>query len=131
MTDKTIYLLIILVCTAASIVSVLLSRRATNDALRKLARLSAEWECGRNEAAMELRSEISENREHNEALRREMRTELERCICRVNELQQAITADDCLERKAKEQIDAFNQGILNILSYDGKKKAVRTNEEAE
>lgn len=131
MTDMIICLLIVIVCTAASAVLVLLSRRSTNEALRELDRLTAEWECGRNEAAMELRSEISENREHNEALRREMRAELEQCHCKVDELRKMITADDCLERKAKEQIDAFNQGILNILSYDGGKKAVRTNEEAE
>ena len=36
------------------------------------------------------------------------------------QLEDAVLPDDSAARRAKEQIDAFNAGIFNILSFHGK-----------
>ena len=55
-----------------------------------------------------LREEVTALRKEAEALRKQ-----------VND---AILPDDSAARKAKEQIDAFNAGVYNILSYHGRQR---------
>ena len=38
------------------------------------------------------------------------------------QVDEAILPDDSTARKAKEQIDAFNEGVYNILSYHGRQR---------
>lgn len=57
-----------------------------------------------------------------DALREEvvaLRKEVEELRRQVND---AILPDDSAARKAKEQIDAFNAGVYNILSYHGRQR---------
>lgn len=57
-----------------------------------------------------------------DALREEvvaLREEVEELRRQVND---AILPDDSAARKAKEQIDAFNAGVYNILSYHGRQR---------
>lgn len=45
-----------------------------------------------------------------------------------NQVESAILPDDSAARKAKEQIDAFNTGVFNILSYHGQPTKRHTEE---
>lgn len=45
-----------------------------------------------------------------------------------NQVESAILPDDSAARKAKEQIDAFNAGVFNILSYHGQPTKRHTEE---
>lgn len=64
-----------------------------------------------------LRQEIVELRKEVEALRKQV--------------DDAILPDDSAARKAKEQIDAFNAGIFNILSFHGKQRKPEVAEDEE
>lgn len=51
-----------------------------------------------------------------------LREDIDRLEKRFREMEDAILPDDSSARKAKEQIDAFNEGVYNILSYHGSPK---------
>lgn len=59
-------------------------------------------------------------------VRTELRTELDKAMeaqdelrKRLDELYDAVTPDDSAARKAKQEIDKFNEGIYNLLTYSG------------
>lgn len=52
----------------------------------------------------------------------ELRKDVDELEKRFKTMENAILPDDSSARKAKEQIDAFNEGVYNILSYHGTPK---------
>lgn len=60
-----------------------------------------------------------------------LRKDIDGLCQRFETLENAVLPDDSSARKAKEQIDAFNAGIYNILSYHGMKREENTDEEDE
>lgn len=67
-----------------------------------------------NDGLDERMKELEESKEV--ALLREEVTALRK------QVDEAILPDDSAARKAKEQIDAFNAGVYNILSYHGRRR---------
>ena len=64
---------------------------------------------------LEESTELDGLREEVVALRKEVET-------LHKQVDEAILPDDSTARKAKEQIDAFNAGVYNILSYHGRQR---------
>lgn len=89
----------------------LAQRRQSADMTQQLLELETGYDdrIGRLEESTELdglREELVALRKDVEALRKQ--------------LEDAVLPDDSAARRAKEQIDAFNAGIFNILSFHGK-----------
>lgn len=89
----------------------LAQRRQSADMTQQLLDLETGYDdrIGRLEESTELdglREELVALRKDVEALRKQ--------------LEDAVLPDDSAARRAKEQIDAFNAGIFNILSFHGK-----------
>lgn len=72
-----------------------------------------------NDGLDERMKELEESKEV--ALLREEVTALRKDVETLRkQLEDAVLPDDSAARRAKEQIDAFNAGIFNILSFHGK-----------
>lgn len=100
----------------------LAQRRQSADMTQQLLELETGYDdrIGKLEESTEpeaLRQEIVELRKEVEALRKQV--------------DDAILPDDSAARKAKEQIDAFNAGIFNILSFHGRQRKPEVAEDEE
>ena len=91
----------------------LAQRRQSADMTQQLLELETGYDdrSGRLEEA----TELDGLREEVVALRKEVET-------LHKQVDEAILPDDSTARKAKEQIDAFNAGVYNILSYHGRQR---------
>lgn len=89
----------------------LAQRRQSADMTQQLLELETGYDdrIGRLEES----TELDGLREELVALRKDVET-------LRNQLEDAVLPDDSAARRAKEQIDAFNAGIFNILSFHGK-----------
>ena len=79
----------------------------------KLAKLELETGYDDRIGRLEESTELDGLREELVALRKDVET-------LRKQLEDAVLPDDSAARRAKEQIDAFNAGIFNILSFHGK-----------
>ena len=88
-------------------------RRQSSDMTQQLLELETGYDdrIGRLEES----TELDGLREEVVALRKEVET-------LHKQVDEAILPDDSTARKAKEQIDAFNVGVYNILSYHGRQR---------
>lgn len=88
-------------------------RRQSADMTQQLLELETAYDdrIGRLEES----TELDGLREEVVALRKEVET-------LHKQVDEAILPDDSTARKAKEQIDAFNEGVYNILSYHGRQR---------
>lgn len=88
-------------------------RRQSADMTQQLLELETGYDdrIGRLEES----TELDVLREEVVALRKEVET-------LHKQVDEAILPDDSTARKAKEQIDAFNAGVYNILSYHGRQR---------
>ena len=88
-------------------------RRQNADVTQQLLELETAYDdrIGRLEES----TELDVLREEVVALRKEVET-------LHKQVDEAILPDDSTARKAKEQIDAFNAGVYNILSYHGRQR---------
>lgn len=88
-------------------------RRQSADMTQQLLELESAYDdrIGRLEES----TELDGLREEVVALRKEVET-------LHKQVDEAILPDDSTARKAKEQIDAFNAGVYNILSYHGRQR---------
>ena len=91
----------------------LVQRRQNADLTQQLLELETTYDdrIGRLEES----TELDGLREEVVALRKEVET-------LHKQVDEAILPDDSTARKAKEQIDAFNEGVYNILSYHGRQR---------
>lgn len=91
----------------------LVQRRQNADVTQQLLELETGYDdrIGRLEES----TELDGLREEVVALRKEVET-------LHKQVDEAILPDDSTARKAKEQIDAFNAGVYNILSYHGRQR---------
>lgn len=91
----------------------LAQRRQSADMTQQLLELETGYDdrIGRLEES----TELDVLREEVVALRKEVET-------LHKQVDEAILPDDSTARKAKEQIDAFNAGVYNILSYHGRQR---------
>lgn len=91
----------------------LVQRRQSADMTQQLLELETGYDdrIGRLEES----TELDVLREEVVALRKEVET-------LHKQVDEAILPDDSTARKAKEQIDAFNAGVYNILSYHGRQR---------
>ena len=91
----------------------LVQRRQNDDVTQQLLELETGYDdrIGRLEES----TELDVLREEVVALRKEVET-------LHKQVDEAILPDDSTARKAKEQIDAFNEGVYNILSYHGRQR---------
>ena len=91
----------------------LAQRRQVADMTQQLLELETAYDdrIGRLEES----TELDGLREEVVALRKEVET-------LHKQVDEAILPDDSAARKAKEQIDAFNAGVYNILSYHGRQR---------
>ncbi len=91
----------------------LVQRRQNADVTQQLLELETAYDdrIGRLEES----TELDGLREEVVALRKEVET-------LHKQVDEAILPDDSTARKAKEQIDAFNAGVYNILSYHGRQR---------
>ena len=91
----------------------LVQRRQNADVTQQLLELETTYDdrIGRLEES----TELDGLREEVVALRKEVET-------LHKQVDEAILPDDSTARKAKEQIDAFNAGVYNILSYHGRQR---------
>lgn len=91
----------------------LAQRRQSADVTQQLLELETGYDdrIGRLEES----TELDGLREEVVALRKEVET-------LHKQVDEAILPDDSTARKAKEQIDAFNAGVYNILSYHGRQR---------
>lgn len=91
----------------------LVQRRQNADVTQQLLELETGYDdrIGRLEES----TELDGLREEVVALRKEVET-------LRKQVDEAILPDDSTARKAKEQIDAFNAGVYNILSYHGRQR---------
>ena len=91
----------------------LVQRRQNADMTQQLLELETTYDdrIGRLEES----TELDVLREEVVALRKEVET-------LHKQVDEAILPDDSAARKAKEQIDAFNAGVYNILSYHGRQR---------
>lgn len=91
----------------------LAQRRQSADMTQQLLELETGYDdrIGRLEES----TELDGLREEVVALRKEVET-------LHKQVDEAILPDDSAARKAKEQIDAFNAGVYNILSYHGRQR---------
>lgn len=91
----------------------LAQRRQSADMTQQLLELETGYDdrIGRLEES----TELDVLREEVVALRKEVET-------LHKQVDEAILPDDSAARKAKEQIDAFNAGVYNILSYHGRQR---------
>ena len=91
----------------------LVQRRQNADVTQQLLELETGYDdrIGRLEES----TELGVLREEVVALRKEVET-------LHKQVDEAILPDDSTARKAKEQIDAFNEGVYNILSYHGRQR---------
>lgn len=91
----------------------LAQRRQSADMTQQLLELETAYDdrIGRLEES----TELDGLREEVVALRKEVET-------LHKQVDEAILPDDSTARKAKEQIDAFNAGVYNILSYHGRQR---------
>lgn len=91
----------------------LAQRRQSADMTQQLLELETAYDdrIGRLEES----TELDGLREEVVALRKEVET-------LHKQVDEAILPDDSAARKAKEQIDAFNAGVYNILSYHGRQR---------
>ena len=91
----------------------LAQRRQSADMTQQLLELETTYDdrIGRLEES----TELDVLREEVVALRKEVET-------LHKQVDEAILPDDSAARKAKEQIDAFNAGVYNILSYHGRQR---------
>ena len=91
----------------------LAQRRQSADMTQQLLELETGYDdrIGRLEES----TELDGLREELVALRKEVET-------LHKQVDEAILPDDSTARKAKEQIDAFNAGVYNILSYHGRQR---------
>lgn len=91
----------------------LAQRRQSADMTQQLLELETGYDdrIGRLEES----TELDGLREEVVALRKEVET-------LHKQVDEAILPDDSTARKAKEQIDAFNVGVYNILSYHGRQR---------
>lgn len=91
----------------------LAQRRQSADVTQQLLELETTYDdrIGRLEES----TELDGLREEVVALRKEVET-------LHKQVDEAILPDDSTARKAKEQIDAFNAGVYNILSYHGRQR---------
>ena len=91
----------------------LAQRRQSADMTQQLLELETVYDdrIGRLEES----TELDGLREEVVALRKEVET-------LHKQVDEAILPDDSTARKAKEQIDAFNEGVYNILSYHGRQR---------
>ena len=91
----------------------LVQRRQNADVTQQLLELETGYDdrIGRLEES----TELDVLREEVVALRKEVET-------LHKQVDEAILPDDSSARKAKEQIDAFNAGVYNILSYHGRQR---------
>lgn len=91
----------------------LAQRRQSADMTQQLLELETGYDdrIGRLEES----TELDGLREEVVALRKEVET-------LHKQVDEAILPDDSTARKAKEQIDAFNAGVYNILSYHGRQR---------
>lgn len=91
----------------------LAQRRQSADMTQQLLELESAYDdrIGRLEES----TELDVLREEVVALRKEVET-------LHKQVDEAILPDDSTARKAKEQIDAFNAGVYNILSYHGRQR---------
>lgn len=91
----------------------LAQRRQSADMTQQLLELETGYDdrIGRLEES----TELDGLREEVVALRKEVET-------LHKQVDEAILPDDSTARKAKEQIDAFNEGVYNILSYHGRQR---------
>ena len=91
----------------------LVQRRQNADVTQQLLELETGYDdrIGRLEES----TELDGLREEVVALRKEVET-------LHKQVDEAILPDDSTARKAKEQIDAFNEGVYNILSYHGRQR---------
>ena len=88
-------------------------RRQSADMTQQLLELETVYDdrIGRLEES----TELDGLREEVVALRKEVET-------LHKQVDEATLPDDSTARKAKEQIDAFNEGVYNILSYHGRQR---------
>ena len=108
--------LLVLVCgyLAGKLAKLELAQRRQNaDMTQQLLELETGYDdrIGRLEES----TELDGLREEVVALRKEVET-------LHKQVDEAILPDDSTARKAKEQIDAFNAGVYNILSYHGRQR---------
>nr|DAH25273.1 MAG TPA: hypothetical protein [Caudoviricetes sp.] len=91
----------------------LAQRRQSADMTQQLLELETGYDdrIGRLEES----TELDGLREELVALRRDVET-------LRKQLEDTVLPDDSAARKAKEQIDAFNAGVYNILSYHGRQR---------
>lgn len=91
----------------------LVQRRQNADVTQQLLELETGYDdrIGRLEES----TELDGLREEVVALRKKVET-------LHKQVDEAILPDDSTARKAKEQIDAFNAGVYNILSYHGRQR---------
>lgn len=91
----------------------LVQRRQNADVTQQLLELETAYDdrIGRLEES----TELDGLREEVVALRKEVET-------LHKQVDETILPDDSTARKAKEQIDAFNEGVYNILSYHGRQR---------
>mgnify|MGYP002764751654 len=91
----------------------LAQRRQSADMTQQLLELETGYDdrIGRLEES----TELDGLREEVVALRKEVET-------LHKQVDEAILPDDSTARRAKEQIDAFNEGVYNILSYHGRQR---------
>lgn len=91
----------------------LAQRRQSADMTQQLLELETGYDdrIGRLEES----TELDGLREEVVALRKEVET-------LRKQVDEAILPDDSTARRAKEQIDAFNEGVYNILSYHGRQR---------
>lgn len=91
----------------------LVQRRQNADVTQQLLELETGYDdrIGRLEES----TELDGLREEVVALRKEVET-------LHKQVDEAILPDDSAARRAKEQIDAFNAGVYNILSYHGRQR---------
>ena len=91
----------------------LAQRRQSADMTQQLLELETTYDdrVGRLEES----TELDGLREEVVALRKEVET-------LHKQVDEAILPDDSTARRAKEQIDAFNAGVYNILSYHGRQR---------
>lgn len=91
----------------------LVQRRQNADVTQQLLELETGYDdrIGRLEES----TELDGLREEVVALRKEVET-------LHKQVDDAILPDDSAARRAKEQIDAFNAGVYNILSYHGRQR---------
>lgn len=100
----------------------LVQRRQNADVTQQLLELETGYDdrIGRLEES----TELDGLREEVVALRKEVET-------LHKQVDEAILPDDSAARRAKEQIDAFNAGVYNILSYHGRQRKPEVTDDGE